>query len=65
MVNDANVWAIETMSNPRYTLEQFLRVITVSVETMKIVRSLPKLRIIEAEQSTCNSQRVREVEQAN
>lgn len=45
IVNDANDWAIETMNNPRYPLELFLRVITVSLETMKIVRSLPTLDI--------------------
>lgn len=45
IVNDANEWAIETMKNPRYPLELFLRVITVSLETMKIVRGLPKLDI--------------------
>lgn len=44
-VNDANDWAIETMGNPRYPLELFLRVITVSLETMKIVRALPRLEI--------------------
>ena len=43
IVNDANDWAIETMNNPKYPLELFLRVITVSLETMKIVKSLPKL----------------------
>ena len=43
IVNDANDWAIETMNNPRYPPELFLRVITVSLETMKIVKSLPKL----------------------
>lgn len=43
IVNDANDWAIETMHNPRYPLELFLRVVTVSLETMKIVRSLPPL----------------------
>lgn len=45
IVNDANDWAIETMGNARYPLELFQRVITVSLETMKIVRSLPKLDI--------------------
>lgn len=45
IVNDANDWAIETMDNPRYPLELFLRVITVSLETQKIVNSLPKLDI--------------------
>jgi predicted helicase len=43
IVNDANDWAIDTMNNPRYPLELFLRVITVSLETMKIVKALPKL----------------------
>ncbi|MDR0736320.1 MAG: hypothetical protein LBF51_05745 [Zoogloeaceae bacterium] len=41
IVNDANDWAIETMGNPAYPLELFQRVITVSLETMKIVRALP------------------------
>lgn len=45
IVNDANDWAVETMNNPKYPLELLLRVITVSLETMKIVRSLPKLVI--------------------
>ncbi len=45
IVNDANNWAVETMHNPRYPLELFQRVITVSLETMKIVRSLPGLAI--------------------
>ncbi|WP_374281081.1 type ISP restriction/modification enzyme [Desulfovibrio sp.] len=43
IVNDANDWANETMHNPRYPLELFLRVITVSLETLKIVKALPKL----------------------
>ena len=47
IVNDANDWAIETMKNPKYPLELFLRVITVSLETMKIVNALPKLDIHE------------------
>jgi predicted helicase len=45
IVNDANDYANETMNNPAYPLELFQRVITVSLETMKIVRSLPKLDI--------------------
>jgi len=45
IVNDANDWAVETMGNPRYPLELLLRVITVSLETMKIVKNLPKLDI--------------------
>ena len=43
IVNDANDYANETMNNPAYPLELFQRVITVSLETMKIVKSLPKL----------------------
>lgn len=45
IVNDANDWAIETMGNPRDPLELFLRVITVSLETLKIVNALPTLDI--------------------
>ena len=45
ITNDANRYAIETMGNPAYPLELFQRVITVSLETMKIVRGLPKLEI--------------------
>lgn len=47
IVNDANDWAIDTMKNPKYPLELFLRVITVSLETMKIVKCLPALDIFE------------------
>ena len=43
IVNDANRYAIETVGDPAYPLKLFQRVITVSLETMKIVRSLPKL----------------------
>ncbi|MDR2366007.1 MAG: hypothetical protein LBD68_09200 [Zoogloeaceae bacterium] len=46
IVNDANDWAAETMGNPAYPLELFLRVITVSLETMKIVRALPSLNLL-------------------
>ena len=44
-INDADDWATETMGNPRYPLELFQRVITVSLETMKIVGSLPGLEL--------------------
>ncbi|MCP1772525.1 putative helicase [Neisseria perflava] len=43
IANNANDWALETMGNARYPLELFLRVITVSLETMKIVNALPEL----------------------
>jgi predicted helicase len=45
IVNDANLWATETMGDAKYPLELFLRVITVSLETNKIVTGLPTLEI--------------------
>ena len=48
IVNDANLWATETMGNAKYPVELFQRVITVSLETMKIVRSLPNLVVRKA-----------------
>lgn len=45
IVNDANDYANETVGNPRYPLELFQRVITVSLETMKIVNGLPNLEL--------------------
>ncbi len=36
---------IKTFGDPRYALDLFLRVITVDIETMKIVRALPELAI--------------------
>lgn len=50
IVNDANLWATETMNNARYPLELFQRVITVSLEIMKLVRALPRLDIAAAMQ---------------
>jgi len=35
ITNDANLWATETMGNPKYSLELFLRVVTVSLETIR------------------------------
>ncbi|UNE53901.1 DEAD/DEAH box helicase [Bartonella machadoae] len=49
IVNDANRYALETIGNPAYPLELFQRVITVSLETMKIVKSLPNLELRETE----------------
>lgn len=43
IVNDYNAWAVETMGNAKYPLELFLRLITVSLETVKVVRGLPGL----------------------
>ena len=45
IVNDANLWAIETMHEASYPLKLFQRVITVSLETMKIVKALPRLDV--------------------
>ena len=45
IVNDANRYAIETVGDPAYPLKLFQRIITVSLETMKIVRALPRLEI--------------------
>ena len=47
IVKDANDWATETVGDARCPLSLLLRVITVSLETMKIVRSLPTLDIRE------------------
>ncbi|MCX8501146.1 MAG: damage-inducible protein, partial [Alphaproteobacteria bacterium] len=41
IVNDANDYAVQTMGDPRYPLSLLLRVITVALETQKIVRKLP------------------------
>ena len=45
IVSNANRYAVETVGDPRYPLDLFLRVITVSLETMEIVRALPELDI--------------------
>ena len=45
IVSDANSYAIETIGDPRYPLDLLLRVITVSLETTRIVNSLPKLQV--------------------
>ncbi|MCB6185089.1 DEAD/DEAH box helicase family protein [Leeia sp. TBRC 13508] len=43
IVNDANLWATETMNDPAYPLKLFQRVITVSLKTLEIVKALPRL----------------------
>ena len=43
IVNDANDYANETMENPRYIIDLIQRVITVSLETQKIINNLPNL----------------------
>lgn len=46
IVNDPNDWA-EEQGNPRYILDLLARIVTVSVETVKIVRSLPPIDVVE------------------
>jgi predicted helicase len=46
IVNDPNDWATEH-DEPRYILDLLRRIVTVSLETMKIVDNLPALDIIE------------------
>ncbi len=43
ITNDSNFWATETMGDPKYPLELFLRGVTVGLETMKVVNGLPAL----------------------
>jgi predicted helicase len=43
IVNDPNTWS----EDPRYIVDLVARVVRVSVETMRIVESLPPLEIIE------------------
>lgn len=46
IVNDPNDWAHE-QGNPRYILDLIARIVTVSVETVRIVKALPTLEVIE------------------
>ena len=46
IANDPNDWCREH-DDPKYIYNLLLRIITVSLETMKIVRSLPKLKLEE------------------
>ena len=43
IVNDPNDWARETKGNPRYPLDLLLKVITISLKSVEIVKNLPKL----------------------
>ncbi len=43
IVNDANRFAIETMQDPAYPLRLLAKVITVSLETVKIVETLREI----------------------
>jgi predicted helicase len=46
IVNDPNDWGLEH-GNPRYILDLLKSIVTVSVETVKIVSALPRLDILE------------------
>ena len=41
IVSDPNAWAVETMNNPAWPFELFCRVITLALETRRIVQGLP------------------------
>ena len=43
IINDANLWATETMEDATHPFKLLQRVITVSLETIKIVNSLPEI----------------------
>lgn len=58
IVNDANDYANEIIGDPKYPLELFQRVITVGLETLRIIRSLPPLDI-----GTNDSPKVRNVDE--
>ncbi|MDX2052703.1 MAG: type ISP restriction/modification enzyme [Polyangiaceae bacterium] len=47
IVKDANAWATETAGDARYPLSLLLRIITVSLETINIVKALPALDILD------------------
>ncbi len=46
IVNDPNDWSAE-VGNPRYIVDLLNRIVTVSIETMRIVDGLPDLEIID------------------
>jgi predicted helicase len=47
IINDPNDWA-DGQGNPRYILDLLARIVTVSVETVRIVNALPSLDILDA-----------------
>jgi predicted helicase len=49
IVNDANRYANETAGDPAYPFKLFCRMITVSLETQRIVKSLPALDVRDPE----------------
>ena len=53
IVNDANRYAVETVNLTSYPLDLFRRIITVSIETLKIVKLLPELDQFRSANSSC------------
>jgi predicted helicase len=45
IIYDPNVFANQTMNNPAYVLELLQRVITVSLDTQRLIKSLPNLEL--------------------
>lgn len=46
IVNDANDFAIQTQSNPAYIIELLQSIISVSIQTIDIVESMPKFEMV-------------------
>ena len=44
IINDPNLWCDE-QNDPRYIIDLIKRIVTLSIETMKIVKSLPELKL--------------------
>ena len=47
IVSDANCYAIETVGNESYPLELLQRIISVSLQTLEIIKNLPPLDVAE------------------
>ena len=45
IVNDSNRYAIETVGDAAYPFKLLLRIVRVSMETLRIVENLPKLEL--------------------
>ncbi|MGI9345227.1 MAG: type ISP restriction/modification enzyme, partial [Gammaproteobacteria bacterium] len=45
IVNSPNDWAVETMNNPRYPFDLLLKVIGISVDSVRIIKALPALKL--------------------
>ena len=46
IISDGNRYAVGTVGNPTFPLKLFWRIITNSLETVRIVRELPPLRAL-------------------